>query len=218
MDDARFVFNQTSSERKRIGRGAVARKNGSKSKKCGLPSDHLSASEKKKLNGECKTYDLSRPMSWADFKGMPRDLRSEYIRKLAGMGAGRNDLADMFHVSPNTYSQFMVKNHKGEKFLSTKSEDRRDNDAFIAWFIGENKPNSEAGNVMDEKPAGEQKPEDGPETKEAPYFAGLHSGTLSFSGNARTVFETILPLLDENSIYNITVNFSLSALEKAIQN
>lgn len=217
MDEARYVFNQTSSERKRIGRGAIARKNGSKSKKCGLPSDHLSAAERKKLNGECKTYDLSRPMSWPEFKGMPHDLRSEYIHKLAGMGAGRNDLADMFHVSPNTYSQFMVKNHKGEKLLSTKSTDKRDNDEFIAWFIGEEQPKAENSDRVEEHiPEPEQ--EISQEKMDAVPSAGLNSGTLSFSGNAKTVFDKILPLLDEKSIYNITVSFSLSALVCAVQN
>jgi len=217
MDDAQYVFNQTSSERKRIGRGAVARKNGSKSKKCGLPSDYLSAAEKKKLNGECVTYELSRPMSWQDFKGMPHDIQSEYIRKLAGMGAGRNDIADMFRITPDQYSQYMVRTHKGEKFLDSNSRSRN-NDAFVAWFIGDDPKPAE-------EPATEVKVEPTPapaepvaEAKKAPARAFLNSGSISYSGNAKDVFESILLLLDENSIYNITVNFSLAALEKAIQN
>ena len=213
MDDAQYVFNQTSSERKRIGRGAVARKNGSKSKKCGLPSDYLSAAEKRKLNGECVTYELSRPMSWQDFKGMPHDIQSEYIRKLAGMGAGRNDIADMFRITPDQYSQYMVRKHKGEKFLDTKV---KNNDAFVEWFIGDDpKPAEEPAAEIKEEPA---PAEPVAEAKTAPARAFLNSGSISYSGNAKDVFESILQLMDENSDYDITVSFSLSAFQNAVQN
>ena len=135
MDDAEFMFKQTSAERKRTGRGAMAKKNGSKSKKCGLPSDHLSEAEKKKLNGSVEVYNLGKPMTWEQFRKMSHDLQSEYIRKLAGMGAGRNDIADMFRVKPFTYSNYMTEHHRGEKFISTSKN--RNNDEFVAWFLGE---------------------------------------------------------------------------------
>ena len=43
-------------QKKRIARGAYHRKNGSKSKRCTLPSDYLTAAEKRKLNGEVMDY------------------------------------------------------------------------------------------------------------------------------------------------------------------
>jgi len=212
LDDAEYIFKQTNSERKRTGRGAIAKKNGSKSKKCSLPSDYLTPSEIKKLNGECVTYDLSKPMGWAEFKSMSHDLRAEYIQKLIKMGAGRSDIADMFRITPDQYSQFMVKKHRGEKFMSN-SPKRRNNDEFVAWFLGEKytpeeqKPAEEQ--VSQEKP--EKKKESKPEKKRV-EFADLCEGTFAYVGHARAIFEQILTLMSETDVYNISVTFQKSAI------
>ena len=50
MTDAEYVFQQDVKERKKMKTGAMHRKCGSKSKKCTLPSDYLTPSQKKKLN------------------------------------------------------------------------------------------------------------------------------------------------------------------------
>ena len=69
-------------QKKRIARNAKYQKNGSKSKKCTLPSDYLTAKEKRALNGEVKTYCLSKPVSWNEFKEMPYNIQEEYVTKL----------------------------------------------------------------------------------------------------------------------------------------
>lgn len=213
MTDAEYTFNQISAERKRIGRGAIARKCGSKSKKCSLPSDLMTASEIKKMSGECKSYDLSKPMKWGEFRKLPHDLQSEYIKKLAAMGANRADVCDMFGVKPDTYSQYMIDHHKGERFFTTKNAKYKNNDEFVAWFCGEsgievaeNKP-TEAPTVAEEQAA--VNPVETVEEKTA--MPVLSSGSVTYTGNPKAIFDKIMLMMDGIDSCKITVSFEQTA-------
>ena len=59
MTDEEYIFRQTERERKRDGRGAFNRVCGSKSKKCSLPSDHMTRKEIIAMSGEVQTYTLN---------------------------------------------------------------------------------------------------------------------------------------------------------------
>ena len=89
--------------KKRIARGAAARKCGSKSRRCTLPSDYLTDAQKKARNGKMSTYNLSKPMPYEQFKLMPRDLQREYLLKLRNdMHASTRVIAQMFGCSDET--------------------------------------------------------------------------------------------------------------------
>ena len=89
--------------KKRIARGASARKCGSKSRRCTLPSDYLTDAQKKARNGKLSTYNLSKPMTYEQFKLMPRDLQREYLLKLRNdMHASSRVIAQMFGCSYET--------------------------------------------------------------------------------------------------------------------
>ena len=89
--------------KKRIARGAAARKCGSKSRRCTLPSDYLTDAQKKARNGKLSTYNLSKPMTYEQFKLMPRDLQREYLLKLRNdMHASARVIAQMFGCSYET--------------------------------------------------------------------------------------------------------------------
>ena len=75
-------FDYDTMQKKRIARGASHMKHGSKSKKCTLPSDYLTAAQKRRLNGPVSTYKLDEPMKWESFKAMPEDLQKKYILNL----------------------------------------------------------------------------------------------------------------------------------------
>lgn len=86
-------------QKKRIANNARRMKNGSKSKKCSLPSDYMTPAEWKRRNGPVNTYKLDAPMSWGTFKEMPIDLQITYLRNLQELyRANDKMLADMFHV------------------------------------------------------------------------------------------------------------------------
>ena len=91
-------FDYDAMQKKRIARGASHMKRGSK--KCTLPSDYLTAAQKRRLNGPVSTYKLDEPMSWESFKAMPEDLQKKYILNLQETYQANNDmLGKMFGVS-----------------------------------------------------------------------------------------------------------------------
>lgn len=93
-------FDYDAMQKKRIARGAAHMKRGSKSKKCTLPSDYLTAAQKRRLNGPVNTYKLDEPMNWESFKAMPEDLQKKYILNLQETYQANNDmLGKMFGVT-----------------------------------------------------------------------------------------------------------------------
>ena len=93
-------FDYDVMQKKRIACGASHMKRGSKSKKCTLPSDYLTAAQKRRLNGPVSTYKLDEPMNWESFKAMPEDLQKKYILNLQETyQANNNMLGKMFGVT-----------------------------------------------------------------------------------------------------------------------
>ena len=88
-------------QKKRTAAGARHMKRGSRSKRCSLPSDHLTPAQLKRRNGPVSTYKLDAPMGWDDFKSMPVDLQKKYMTNLVETyGATNEMLGDMFYVHP----------------------------------------------------------------------------------------------------------------------
>ena len=93
-------FDYDVMQKKRIACGASHMKRGSKSKKCTLLSDYLTAAQKRRLNGPVSTYKLDEPMNWESFKAMPEDLQKKYILNLQETYQANNDmLGKMFGVT-----------------------------------------------------------------------------------------------------------------------
>ena len=93
-------FDYDVMQKKRIACGASHMKRGSKSKKCTLLSDYLTAAQKRRLNGPVITYKLDEPMNWESFKAMPEDLQKKYILNLQETYQANNDmLGKMFGVT-----------------------------------------------------------------------------------------------------------------------
>lgn len=75
-------FYQDVKEKKSLVSSARHRKCGSKSKFVSLPHDNMTPAQWRKKNGVVSTYDLKAPMTWAQFKELPNDLKREYITYL----------------------------------------------------------------------------------------------------------------------------------------
>ena len=96
-------FDYDVKQKKNIAHGAFARKRGSKSKKCTLPSDLLTEAQKRKLNGPCVEVKLDEPMKWDRFKSLPVSLAKEYIANLRETyNPSQKMLAEMFGVGQST--------------------------------------------------------------------------------------------------------------------
>lgn len=85
-------FDYDCMQKKRIAMGAFAhinRKRGG----CSLPSDTLTEKQRKEKNGEVKSYNITRPMPWREFKAMPEDLKREFFRNMQSFGGTAKWLA-----------------------------------------------------------------------------------------------------------------------------
>lgn len=94
-------FDFDAMEKKRIARSAfahVSHKRGG----CTLPSDMMTAKERKELNGEVKSYNVTRPMKWSEYKALPDDLKREYWRNMQGCGGAATWLEKHMGVSNDT--------------------------------------------------------------------------------------------------------------------
>lgn len=102
MKDAEYLFKQTERERKRTGRGDFCKvRQGGRTVR--LPSDNLTAKQRKELNGKVMTYDISMPTVWAEFKNWPVNLKCEYIRRLEEKyNVSTREIAEMLCLHPHT--------------------------------------------------------------------------------------------------------------------
>lgn len=94
-------FDYDCMQKKRIAMGAFAhinRKRGG----CSLPSDTLAEKQRKEKNGEVKSYNITRPMPWHEFKAMPEDLKREFFRNMQSFGGTAKWLAEEMGASAQT--------------------------------------------------------------------------------------------------------------------
>ena len=180
-------------EKKRIAQGARARKCGSKSRKCTLPSDYLTAAQKKGLNGKVITYNLSGPMTYSKFRVMPDDLQKEYLLKLRNeMGATLTAMGKMMQCSPETVRQALMRHGipTNIKRMSFESKLRWD-----AWLKGEQLNNDRAGApapapAPSEAPVSEDKPAPAPYTP-----CALNNCDMRLRGTKDEILATLGTLL-----------------------
>ena len=178
-------------EKKRIAQGARARKCGSKSRKCTLPSDYLTAAQKKGLNGKVSTYNLSGPMTYSKFRVMPDDLQKEYLLKLRNeMGASLTAIGKMMQCSPETVRQALIRHGLSTKLSRMSFEC---NLRWNTWLKGEQLNNDRAeapAPAPSEAPVSEDKP------VPTPYIpCALNSCDMQLRGTKDEILATLGTLL-----------------------
>lgn len=182
-------FDYDVKQKKALIPSARKRVNGSKSKRCTLPSDHLTPAQRKKLNGPVCTYSLNQPMKWQQFKDMPEDLQEEYIRNLRERyTVSQTELGRMFGVSTRTVVKHIAKRGYSNLFTSK----RMNSDERFAWrqFC------TGVAGTEDTQPE-ELTAE--PEQEEVPVVgyldAVLQSGALQLQGDGECISAAIAQLL-----------------------
>lgn len=99
-------FDFENREKKIIAGSAYHKKSGRKSRRCSLPSDLLTESQKRKLNGPLVSVKLGEPMHWSKFKLLNDDLKREYLASLNPVWhPNLTMLAEMFGVSVTLMSR-----------------------------------------------------------------------------------------------------------------
>lgn len=148
MTDERYVFNQDVAERSKMKTGAFHKKNGSKSKKCTLPSDHLTPAQKRKLSGPCFSINMNEPLhDWKKFRSLPKTMQVNYINGLvSNYGARQRDIADMFGVKPGTFSQYCCAKFKSETLFKKGGTGKMMDERFLDFLT---KPESKEDEVTE---------------------------------------------------------------------
>ena len=103
-------FDYDAMRKKKLCASARKQKNGCKSRKCSLPSDHLTAAQLRAKNGPITSCNLNEPMDWEMFKALSADLQSEYIKGLnsrfsVGLTTIGRDLFGLSHQALPIYLQ-----------------------------------------------------------------------------------------------------------------
>ena len=109
MPDEQYVMISDSIEKKKIAHSSHNRKTHcGKGGRVKFPSDYLSKKELKAMNGDVKTYNLNRPMTWEEFRSMPQDLQIMYIKKLRNeFGVPDSVLGKAMGICRSSFSKAM---------------------------------------------------------------------------------------------------------------
>ena len=223
--------------KKRIARGASARKCGSKSRRCMLPHDGLSPTQLAALNGPVKSYKLGRPMDWATFNMMPEDMRRAYLRNLmVRFNPTQRELGLMFDISHTVVGSVL------KQFGLSRGKDHRmtqgDREAWEQFLAGDTDDRFEEGTPMQEEPVDEPATdlaaeiETGIEAEtilstgtarsargltecaaltEVPHYAALMSGKLNLRGTANEILHRLAVIFgaEPNTQMSVSVKFSI---------
>jgi len=206
-------FEYDIKQRKALSRSAFAKKNGSKSKKCTLPSDRLTEAQIRRLSGPVITYNLSKPMSYDTYKTLPYSVRKEYLEKLTGeFNASSRKICAMMHTS-----QYSVERELKQLGIPTGGPHRYMTQAQAAAWDGwthatDANTEAKAPSVIettpdpDSPPVVPTAPDPGPATEPQP--STLLSGCYTLAGSVRDIIAELYLRMDLDRNAEITVEFT----------
>lgn len=212
MNDIEFILKEDIKEKKKAGSGYRYKKNGSKSKKCTLPSDNLSKKEIEKMNGECKVYNLNKPMSYSNFCAMPVDLRIKYLEMLRDkFGANQTEISKMMGVADTTLASHRAKFLDSKPVFKSYKHSRLNVEAWDRFVNGE----EDKSTVMaepDKKLVDTCSVDDSADTTFLPYNrvvskADIVNGSMNLKGKAEDIFRKMTDILGCENEYEIYVCF-----------
>lgn len=211
-------FDYEVRQRKALVPSARRRINGSKSKKCSLPSDNLTSGQLKKMSGPCISVQMNAPMSYGEFKTLSEDLQREYIRGLQEKYRAKLMwIADMLSVSRYTLLAIYKRLGISNKFPPASTEAIKQK--RLAWeqFVGEPLtedpvPTGSENPASDEpeNPASDEPENPGPETS----CRMLQKITIQeFSGTLERTQDLMKILNSANLDFPVEINLTITRKE-----
>lgn len=185
-----------------------------------FPSDYLTAKERKAMNGEIKTYNINKPMTWAVFKELPKDLQVGYIKMLRHrFNTPDTHISGMFGCSPRTLSLYLADAGISHRIRSGREKWAKDE--FNAWCNGEEvadfpmlenteKPDNTPVEDTPVEPVVPAEPANAPEQVMEDEIDILvpESGQMTFKGDVNKILKAIKRMLS-NSNVELTVNWTV---------
>ncbi len=172
-----------------------------------FPSDNLSKKEIAKMSGECNSYRLNEPMTWAEFKAMPDDIKITYINLLRQKwGVPISRFGEMMGVS-----QTLIQRETARLGLTYgKGSNKRDWDkkGFYAWLNGVKAAETAEEETVEEleTPVEHYAPVIIPEYKRDPLTASPEHGNMTFKCPADIAMDTVKSILS-NEMVEIRVSW-----------
>ena len=197
MTDEKYIFTETERERKRTARGVHnKRTHAGRGGRVKMPSDYLSRKERDKMNGDVNTYRLNEPMSWKEFKRMPDDIQSQYLKGIISKyDPDAIAMGQMFKTTAQTVRLRMKE--LGIKPKKGGQHDPNRNDAFLAWLHG---IPAELGGAVEDT----AEPDKAEEIKTIAELPGRKlaplSGHMTLCGTPAEIGETIASFLGNECI------------------
>lgn len=197
MNDFEFDCMQ----KKRLAHQAKYRKCGSKSKKCPMSTDHMTAKQWKERCGKIVTVKMDSPVSWASFKELSKSTQEEYIKNLMSKyQVNASSLAEMFQVKPLTVRRHIASQGLAISFPvghSMNTEQRREWERFLT-----------SGD--DEEESGEPKNVDTETVREAAM--SMSSFSLRFNGkiDITMISNSLIRILGNDSVGEIEISCHLT--------
>ena len=214
-------FDYDVKQKKDIARSAGKKVSGAKSRRCSLPHDGLNSKQLEALNGPVKSYNLSKPMTWAELKAMPAELQKEYLRKLGvRFNPTSYALAEMLGTTHTTVGRLLrelgLSRSKGQRMTEG---DKKAWEFFLADVEApeaeEQAPEIEEPQPEPEPEAEEPAPEEEPELPVIPTEPYLRAAIVSGKVVAEGAMDYCLHLIS-TQLGNLPGNVRVSVKYEVI--
>lgn len=197
MTDEKFIYTQDLREKKSTARSArYKRTHAGKGGAVKFPSDYLSKKELNAMNGEVKSYRLNEPMTWAEYKSMPDDIRIVYIKALRdAYNVSDSSIAAMLGTGQKTFSnetrRLGIGLGRGKKPCGFKKAE---------WYAWLNRVPAPAFVDTVAPPAEDSTSEIAEQKNESPKPAVPCTGSMTFMCPANQALDTVAQLLGEQMV------------------
>lgn len=114
----------------------------------------------RRKNGEVKSYNITRPMPWREFKSMPEDLKREFFRNMQSFGGTAKWLAEEMNACAATIRREAElvgapfrRGGRNEKMWQSKVAERANADAVAVHTAD---AQVEGGHIISDAPKSEK--------------------------------------------------------------
>ena len=223
MTDEKYLFEQTSRERKRNARGSFAKKGGSRSKRCSLPSDYLTAKERKELNGPVITYSndiiVNEPITEERWRKLHPNVKKNFIKACFKQHHARlHDIAIMLGKADSNFRKELRSYNIDVDALARESKAFRKRKPSEEWMdflkipelptitsweeaVRLQKEEKEAQEASD---AVKQAVDD---VRTADEMLKIVSGSLNYIGDPAAAFQKAMLAIDPSKEYHFQIRF-----------
>ena len=200
------LFDLEVYEKKKSVPSARKKKNGSKSKKCKLSTDGMTERQLQKRNGVCMTYQLNRPMQWAEFKAMPIDVQEKYLLELKSkFGITPTAVSRMFGVTGQSVINLLAKEEYSVQLCKGQSMTKEQKWAFEAFMKGKTQKEEVTVNETENLTASV---EDAPQVVNAePHPFQMSEFSISMNGkfNREAFFRSLAMMIPDGVEVNMEI-------------